>query len=152
MNRKQILNSLNWFLLLEKQQVELYGSQSKSTDDPYLRRYLDRFAEIEQEHVNTITKIIKSFDSKPKPYVEYSGFFLGEFVRLGGQAIAGHTDVKNYLRINMLGERMAIRDYKKFIRSVNDPTIKDALWKHLIDEELHLQWMQHRVRELTTRT
>jgi bacterioferritin len=148
MNNDQLLKALNFFLVLETQQVELYGSQSKSTEDYNLAKFLNRFKEIEQDHVNNIAKLIKKFGGTPSPAYKMAGVILGEGVKIAGSAFASYTKVENMLRVNLIGEKIAIRDYKRLINKVQDPHVQDILWRHMIDEELHMKWMDARIKEM----
>ncbi|MBS4024511.1 MAG: DUF892 family protein [Clostridia bacterium] len=148
MNNEQLLKALNFFLVLETQQVELYDSQSKSTEDFNLAKVLNRFKEIEQDHVNNITKLIKKFGGNPSPSYKMAGIIFGEGAKIAGSAFASYTKVENMLRINVMAEKIAIRDYKRLINKVQDPHVQDILWRNMIDEELHMKWMDARVNEM----
>jgi bacterioferritin len=148
MQNDHLLQALNFFYVLETQQVELYGSQSKSTEDYNLAKFLNRFKEIEQDHVHNIIKLIKKFGGTPNPSYKLAGVVLGEGVKIFGSAFASYTKVENMLRINVIGEKIAIRDYKRLINKVEDPHVQEILWSHMIDEELHMKWMDSRIKEM----
>ena len=54
MEKAEIIKKLNWFYLLEINQVHLYRMQSRRVDDIYLQKALERVVEIEQGHVENI--------------------------------------------------------------------------------------------------
>ena len=44
-------------------------------------------------------------------------------------------------------EKKAIADYRELIKMVDSPDIKDLLLNNLIDEELHINWLEHQALE-----
>ena len=148
MKRTELIKALNYFLFLEMQQVELYGSQSKSTDDKMLAKVLNYFKETEQQHVDNLNQLIKKLGGTPSSSYKYAGYAAGEGTKMVGSAFAKYTRVENMLKVNLFGENQAIKDYKKLIKKVHHPQIKDLLIEHLIEEELHSSWMEKRIKVL----
>ncbi|MDW7673707.1 MAG: ferritin-like domain-containing protein [Bacillota bacterium] len=148
MNRAKLIRWLNLFLILEKEQVELYESQSRSAEDYHLARALKRFKEIEQNHVDNITKLIKNLGGEPSRTYAAAGIAIGEGAKVAGSILASYTKVENMLQLNIMAEKKAISHYKRLINNIGDPHIKDILWTHIIDEELHMRWMDARKKEL----
>lgn len=150
MNKQQLIRTLNFFVLIEKQQVELYKSQAEVVTDKKLARALKRFMEIEQSHVENITQLLQYLNSYDNPAFAVAGKAIGQGAKLIGTILAGTQKEKYMLTANIFGEMKAIQDYKKIIKQIDDPVIKEVLWNNLIDEELHLKWMKARIANSKT--
>ena len=129
-----LLRILNWFYTLELNQVDFYNSQSKSVKDAYLKRCFTHFADVEQLHVNNIADQIKKIGGKPILIADYlaplAGKTAGKLVPLLG------LDVQ--LRINIMIENKAIKDYQLMINKLDDCQLKSIFWGNLIDEQSHV--------------
>ena len=137
MDKKNLINRLNWFYSLELNQVEMYKAQSREADDLRLARALNKFARIEQDHVDKIRSLIEELGETPSPLWEAAGELTGH---VAGK-LSGLTAREKTLRFNIALERKAVHDYQALIKEVDDPGIKDVLWDNLLDEELHKSWM-----------
>jgi len=151
MDEKALLRALNWFLFLEKEQVELYKNQSRLVDDSKLARVLGKFADIEQGHVDKISQKIKELGGNPGELSQKAGAVVGEALKWVGSAAAHLTDLAgtaNMLKLDILAERKAIDDYRALIEKVDETLIKDLLWSNMVEEDMHLKWMEAKVEEL----
>jgi len=141
MDRRSLLIVLNRFLALECQQVALYRGQGKRVGDEHLRRALELFADIEIGHVKNLRREIKRLGGKYSPLVEMAdglGAIMGRASRLPG--------IAPMLKLNILIEGRAARDYAGLIRNLPPGPTRDLLWKHRLEEELHRAWMLEYLR------
>ncbi|NLZ93785.1 MAG: ferritin-like domain-containing protein [Firmicutes bacterium] len=145
MERKDIINKLNWFYFLENNQVQLYTAQSEQVDDIYIKKALQRVAEVEQGHVENIARKIRDLGGTPS--------MLGEKIAPLTGITAGHLTGKAgliaLLEANIKLEEKAMKDYKDFLLRVGqDEELFNILWDNLIDEDLHTAWFANKVAEL----
>lgn len=144
MNKKQIINKLNWFYSLELNQVDLYMAQSNQVDDIYLRKALERAAYIEQQHVDNIAEKVKELGSTPTKLGDVIAPILG---KVGGN-ITSVAGIRSMLKANILLEQKAMADYKSFILRVGeDRELSELLWSNLIDEDFHTSWFSSKLQE-----
>lgn len=142
MDRRSLLVVLNRFLALECQQVALYKGQAKWTNDEHLRRALELFADIEMGHVKNLRREIKRLGGGYSHLVEAAdslGAFMGRASRLPG--------IGPMLKMNILIEGRAARDYAGLIRNLSPGPTRDLMWKHRLEEELHRAWMLEYLRK-----
>lgn len=145
LEEKAIIGKLNWFYSLEMNQVDLYTAQSKSVDDVYLKRTLERVAVIEEGHVINISDMIKQYGGKPTVIGEIAGPITGKIA--GG--ITGIAGVVNLLKADIALEKKAMSDYKEFLlQAGNHPELVDLLWSNLIDEDLHTAWFSNKIKDI----
>lgn len=145
LDKKAIIQKLNWFYSLELNQVDLYSAQSKSVQDIYIKRTLERVAAIEEQHVKNISDMIRQYGGTPTAVGEAIAPFTG---KITGN-ITGWAGLKNLLKADIALEQKAMADYKDFIlQSSSDPALFDLLWRNLIDEDLHTAWFSNKVQEL----
>ncbi|MEW6662058.1 MAG: demethoxyubiquinone hydroxylase family protein [Bacillota bacterium] len=145
MDQKKLFSTLNWFYSLELNQVDLYIAQSKQQGDIYIARALERFAMIEQQHVDNIAERIKELGFQPTSMGDVIAPIVG---KMAGSAVA-LAGTQAMLRANIALEKKAMEDYKNLLHKV-DPNQKlfNTLWHHLIDEDLHTAWMTNKLEEL----
>ncbi|HHX74755.1 MAG TPA: ferritin-like domain-containing protein [Firmicutes bacterium] len=145
MQKAEILKKLNWFYLLEINQVHLYRMQSRQVDDLYIRKALERVAEVEQGHVENIRAKIIELGGTPGKFGEMMGPFSGSVAGLA----TGTAGTVALLKANIQLEEKAMKDYKDFIvRAGGDSDLFKLLWGNLIDEDLHTAWFSNKVKEL----
>lgn len=142
---KDIIQKLNWFYSLEMNQVDLYTAQSKSVEDIYVKKTLERVAVIEEQHVNNISDMIKQYGGQPTIIGELVAPLTGKIA--GG--ILGISGLANLLKADIALEQKAMADYKDFIlKAGSDQELFNLLWGNLIDEDLHTAWFSNKVREI----
>ena len=56
------------------------------------------------------------------------------------------------IKLDVRIEQMAAQEYRQLISSVNDPTLLDLLWKHMIDEEMHRTWFESTLLKIKSQT
>ncbi len=147
LDQQKIISTLNWFYSLELSQVSLYNMQSKKVDDIYLKKVLQRVAEIESGHVKNIGEKIRELGGKPT--------FMGEVVAPLTGKIAGYMTawpgVVTVLKADIKLEEKAMKDYRSFIlKAVGDESLFELLWGNLVDEDLHTSWFASKVKEMET--
>lgn len=138
MNNKKLLTKLNWFYTLEVNQVDLYLRQSASTEDVHMSMALQKFAKIEQGHVESIRQSIEMLGETPT----LLGEVLGEITGTIAGTLTSITSLEQIFRFDIAIETKAIADYMKLIEETNDSKIRDILYSNMIDEELHTSWMK----------
>lgn len=145
MDQDKLIGQLNWFYSLEQSQVELYSTQAKRVKDNYLSRALDRFAVIEQQHVDNLAEFIKNLGGKPTSLGDVVAPLVGK--TLG--SLLGLTNHKLMLQTNIVLESKAMEDYKKLLGQIGDQgNLTMTLWSNLIDEDLHTRWMDNWLNKL----
>ncbi|WP_366923061.1 ferritin-like domain-containing protein [Metallumcola ferriviriculae] len=145
LSREEVITKLNWFYSLELNQVGLYNAQSKTIDDIYIKRTLERVASIEQQHVDNVADKIKELGGRPTSI----GAVIAPFTGKTAGNITGWSGVINLLKANIKLEQKAMADYKDFIlKAASDQSLFDLLWSNLIDEDLHSAWFTNKVAEL----
>ena len=149
MNREELLAELNRFYNLELFQVDLYSKQSKTVDDIMLANTLERFAEVEEQHVDNIGNTIKDLGGKPAVITEFlapiGGKVFGEMSRLPGLA--------TMLKINIWLEDDAMTNYMQLILKVsNDQGLAKMLWHNLVDEDSHKTWFSKQLQGITPKS
>jgi len=143
--KEEIIKRLNWFYSLEHNQVDLYTTQSKNTDNLYIKKTFARISLIEQKHVNMIADKIKELGGTPTLLGNVIGSLSG---RITGK-LTGKTDMTNLLKLNIKLEEKAMQDYKQFISSVEkNEDLSELLWSNLIDEDLHKAWFYSKIDDL----
>jgi bacterioferritin len=145
METKNVLTKLNWFYSLEMNQVDLYLAQSKQMADMYLKKTLERVAEVEQGHVDNIREKILSLGGKPTGAGEAIAPLTGKTIGF----LTGKSGIIPLLKADIQLEEKAMKDYKDFLLRVGqDSDLFHLLWGHLIDEDLHVAWFTNKVKEL----
>ncbi|HHV61351.1 MAG TPA: ferritin-like domain-containing protein [Firmicutes bacterium] len=145
MDRNALINRLNWFYGLELEQVDLYTAQSKSVDDIYLSKTLERIAVIEQQHVDNIADKIRELGGTPAK----TGDIIAPLLGVAAGKITGLIGPLAILKADIRLEEKAMRDYKDLIiKAGMDQELFDLLWANLIDEDLHTAWFANKLREL----
>ena len=144
MKLKKIIRKLNWFYTLEKNQVDLYTGQSENVEDIYTKKTLKRVSLIEQKHVENIADQLKSYGAQPTVIGDVLGPLMG---KIAGK-ITGKTNISTFLKFNIALEKKAMQDYKKFISKINNASLSELLWAHLIDEDLHAAWFTSKSSDL----
>lgn len=144
MERKAIIRKLNWFYSLEHNQVNLYMTQSKQTDDLYIKRVFNKAATIEQRHIDLIGAKIEELGGRPTLLGNILGSLSG---RILGE-ITEKMDMVKLLSLNVKLEEKAMQDYKKFISQIDDQALSKLLWSNLIDEDLHASWFASKIDQL----
>lgn len=148
MDKGKLISRLNWFFNLELNQVDLYTSQSRFSRDPYVKIAFERIAYIEQQHVDNIADKIKELGGKPSKTGDMLAPMLGSVTG----TVLSTAGLSNVLRVNILIEKKAMKDYKKLIhqlkKNYGDIQLVRLLQHNLFDEDLHTAWFQ---RELSRR-
>lgn len=125
--------------------MDLYTTQSRSQEDIYISRTLERIAGIEQQHVDNIAAMIKKLGANPTRIGDMvapiTGQIAGKLLGLAGTIITLKADIKL--------EEKAMKDYKTFLlTSGGHRELYQLLWNNLIDEDLHTAWLTGKVKEL----
>ena len=145
MEHHQLVRKLNWFYSLELNQVQYYSEQSKRVNDIYLKKILERVADIEQAHVDNISAKIKGLGGN----LTFLGETIAPFTGKTLGFITENVGIVALLNTNIALEKKAIKDYKDLLLRVGgDQDLFDLLWSNLIDEDLHTAWFQNKVKEL----
>jgi len=139
MDKEDLLRRLNWFYSLELNQVELYKAQAKQFKDRYAGQVFERVSQIEQAHVDSITKQITGFGANPTSLGEVVSPIIG--MSLG--SLMSLTGLERVLQLNTELERKALSDYKQLLNDLvadgEDPQGELCLQlkNNFIDEHLH---------------
>jgi bacterioferritin len=148
MDREKLITKLNWFFNLELNQVDLYTSQSRHIQDPYVKIAFERIAYIEQQHVDNIADKIKELGGKPSKIGDVLAPILGSATG----TVLSAAGLSNVLWANILIEKKAMKDYKVLIHSLKrtygDIELVRLLQHNLFDEDLHTAWFQRKLASL----
>jgi bacterioferritin len=146
MDREKLISRLNWFFNLELNQVDLYTSQSRGSNDPYVKIAFERISYIEQQHVDNIADKIKELGGKPSKIGDVLAPMLGS---IAGTVLSA-AGLANVLRANIMIENKAMKDYKELIHQLRSTygeiELVKLLQHNLFDEDLHTAWFE---RELS---
>lgn len=151
MDKEKLISKLNWFYSLELNQVDLYKSQSKAFEDEYAGLVFEKLAEIEQLHVDNIFAKISELGATPTKIGDVISPIIGS---IAGKVI-GMTELHSVLKINIMIEQKAMKDYKELINNVkhsqygSNDLIK-LLTQNFIDENLHTEWFKTKLSEIQT--
>jgi len=146
---QKVIRKLNWFYSLELNQVDLYSEESRKTSDQYLKKTLERIANIEQQHAETIAQTINELGKKPTAVGNVLAPALG---KITGKSIS-MMGMENLLKFNIILEKKAMKDYRNFILKIH-PTYKELahiLYSNLIDEDLHIAWFTKKLKKLNSK-
>lgn len=152
MDKGQLIARLNWFYSLELNQVDLYMAQSKAFANEYAGPVFERLAQIEQGHVENISRKIRELGHEPISAGDVLAPILGS---TAGKLLSlkGLNDV---LKADIMLEQKAMKDYKHLINSVKNSmygskALIDLLQFNFIDENLHTEWFKTKLSELQTK-
>lgn len=146
MTRDELLVSLNRFYNLELFQVDLYWRQSQTTRDHLLATTLERYAAVEQQHVDNIGSKIKDLGGKPAPITEFFAPIAGKFL---GQ-ISGMPGLATMFKLNIRLEESAIQHYRQLIlKVVDDQELTKMLLYNMVDEDSHKTWFSSELEKIT---
>lgn len=143
MDKEELLSKLNWFFSLELNQVDQYNSQSHAFRKDYSGLVFKRISYIEQQHVDNIAEKIKELGGSPSKLGDVLSPIIGS---LAGK-IFSFTGLEETLKINIMIEQKAMKDYKQLIQAVRRTEQQDSelikiLEYNLIDEGLHTAWFK----------
>ncbi len=145
------LGLLNQFLLLEEGQVVFYSALTAKASNEELSRGLKRLAAVEANHVKNLKEKIACLSSDDNPFgpIKSTALEAGLGVFGGTVSIAeGIVGLKNLMNAGAFAESKAIADYRRALTKIQDPELRDMLWEHLIDEELHLLWLKKQAESI----
>ena len=151
LDKEKLISQLNWFYSLELNQVDLYKSQSKAFSDEYAGLVFEKLADIEQLHVDNISAKIRELGSSPTRIGDVLSPIIGS---IAGRIIS-LKNLDDVLKINIMIEQKAMKDYKELINNVkntaygSDDLIK-LLTQNFIDENLHTEWFKTKLSEIQT--
>lgn len=145
MNRIFLAN-LQRFYVFECGAVQLYQSLAKHTTDVELRKFLLKFSDIEQTHVDFWENTLKQFGQKPIQTMGYSNAILNQ---IAGHGI-GFLHVPTMLLVGYYIETIAMRDYGYFIKRYQQhyPDLASDMWDLKAEEELHGLWLREKSEEI----
>lgn len=148
MDKDKLISKLNWFFNLELNQVDLYTSQSRASNDPYVKIAFERISYIEQQHVDNIADKIKELGGKPSKI----GDVISPIVGSVAGTVISLAGLSNVLRANILIEQKAMKDYKDLLQKVKktygDIELTRILQHNLFDEDLHTAWFQRELSKM----
>lgn len=152
MEQKTLYDLLKRILLLEEGQVVLYSALASKAPDEETTYGLKRLAAIEGEHVNHIeTKIAKLFPEENGTLSTIKNTMKEASLKFFGSTInvtEGITGLITLMQAGAAAETKAIADYRQMLAQIREPELRDMMWHHLIDEELHYLWLEKRVQQM----
>jgi bacterioferritin len=144
LSKKEIINKLNLFYSLELTQVDLYIAQSKNVKQIYIKKALEKFAIIEQDHVDNVADKIKELGGDPT----FVGDKIAPIIGKAMGKITNSIGIANMYKTNIYLERNALKHYKNFIQSSGkNKDLQDLLWSNCIEEDLHATWFAYQIEK-----
>ncbi|MFW6035840.1 MAG: demethoxyubiquinone hydroxylase family protein [Halothermotrichaceae bacterium] len=145
MKDSTLIKWLNWFYTLEMGQVDLYLSQAKKSEDPYIAHVLLKVAEVEASHAELFSDILKRMGSRPYMIDSLLSYITGHIPGL----ITPITGTTNLFLYNYTLETIAIADYKMLLKKIEPVTdlhqdLINILMSNLIEEDFHRIWFKDR--------
>lgn len=117
-------------IISEDTAIHLYMYQSFNLNDN-ISQILKKIAIVEMHHLELLAKTIKLLGLDPEYKVyEPSKYFSGEYV---------NYSLNNIFDINIKSEQMAIENYEKLIKVIDDKYIKELLKRIILDEKIHIE-------------
>jgi len=149
MEKEQLITRLNWFYSLERNQVDLYTSQSSSFNKHYTGLVFERISYIEQQHVDNLAHTIKELGANPSLIGDVLSPIIGS---LAGKLIS-LSGLEEVLKINIMIEQKAMKDYKELINTLKQKEHASSeliklLEYNFIDENLHTEWFKSKLSQL----
>ncbi len=149
MNKEQLITRLNWFYSLELNQVDWYASQSASFHNLYSGLVFERISHMEQQHSENIARTIKELGANPSTLGDVLSPIFGS---VAGK-IVSLTGLEDVLKINIMIEQKAMRDYKELINTLKQKENKNSdlislLEYNFIDENLHTEWFKSKLSQI----
>ncbi|OLN31828.1 demethoxyubiquinone hydroxylase family protein [Desulfosporosinus metallidurans] len=149
MDKEKLITRLNWFYSLELNQVDFYTSQSSSFNKRYSGLVFERVSYIEQQHVDNIAHMIKELGANPSPLGDVLSPLIGS---IAGKIIS-LTGLEDVLKINIMIENKAMKDYKELINTLKQKEhghseLIKQLEYNFIDENLHTEWFKNKLSQL----
>lgn len=151
MSQEIISSILNQFLFLEEGQVVFYSTLAEKATHEELNRGLKRLAAIEANHVKNLKEKIVFYFPEDNPLNPVRTTAVGVGLNLFGSSVGiakGIVGLKNLIKAGALAETKAISEYRQALTKIQDPELRDMLWDHLIDEELHLLWLNEQAKQI----
>lgn len=124
--------------------INQYIYQSFITNTPnalsnlnHLSNLLMEIAKVEMHHLRILAKILVSMGANPKfcTHVDNNDAICNYW---SGSYVKYITSIPDFLKQNIEGEKMAIREYTNIIESTNDENIKEILERIIEDEKSHI--------------
>lgn len=154
MTQEALYGTLQKILLLEESQVVFYSTLASKAPNEEMVQGLQRLSAVEKEHVvNIQTKIAQLFPEKESSLLSLKDNVTDMGLSLFGSTVGITQEIAglvNLLKAGAAAEQKAIGDYKKLLGQIQIPELREMLWGHLIDEELHYLWLQKRIKEMDT--
>lgn len=137
---------MNRFLAFERGAVRIYESFAKAIKDEEIKKYMEKFADIEYTHVQFWEKEIIKRGGKPTTKIADIAVFGTSLISTG----VSKTGLLNMLRLGYYSEEIAVRDYSYFVTLWRKkyPQLADKIWQIASDEELHGIWQKEKLYEL----
>lgn len=139
-----LLDLLNKFLFLEEGQVVLYSTLADKAPNEELNQGLRRLTAIEATHVENLKEKITLLFPQKDPANPLRTTMVGAGLDIFGGTVGivkGVVGLKNLMKAGVFAETKAIAEYRQALTKIKNPQLRDMLWEHLIDEELHLLWL-----------
>lgn len=145
MDDKKLINELNKILTLEHGHLGMYRDFPDHSDKD-VRRTFRRFGEIEAEHIEKITGIIRNLGAKPSILVE-GGDIIGKLFGL----TVNLTNLKDAIKSYSFIEKKSHQGYYDFVSSLeqNDDSrnqfIAEITSSNMLEAKLMHLWLEDKL-------
>lgn len=121
----------------EETAVNQYIYQSLAIKEPEVAEVLKNIAIVEMRHLEYLGKTITMLGAKPK--FKTLAKQQNYLVPWTSKVINYSTNILDFLEYNIRLEYLAIKNYQKHIKLINDSYIKNLLKRIIKDEEKHIE-------------
>ncbi|HHV72539.1 MAG TPA: ferritin-like domain-containing protein [Clostridia bacterium] len=150
MEDKQLIKGLNKILTFEHGHLGMYKN-FLDYEDKEIRRVFRRFMEVEIEHINKISTIIRNLGSTPSPLVE-SGDIIG---KLFGITI-NFANIKDVLKAFSFIEKKSQQGYANFIAELEqngdkrNDFIAELAAPNMLEAQLMHLWLEDKLKNISS--
>ncbi len=145
MDRTQIIEALDRDLRAELSAVEIYAAHARIIPEDAIAQGVRAIMAVEQRHARDLAVRIEALGGTPAE--------AGEVETVAGRAVgaaSAQTSTVEMLRLELVEEQQAIKDYATQIADImDDEETLDLLEEHLADEMQHARWLKAHIAALS---
>lgn len=104
-------------------------------DYPEFAKMMSGVAMVEMRHLHILAQLIEKLGGDPL-YRAHSNPTMGHF--WSGQNVKYQRALPQMILLNIQGEKMAIENYRRHIRCIDDLSVQRNLQRIILDEEQHI--------------
>ena len=145
MTPQEMIEGLNSLIQLDIDAVSAYEQAIKNIDDPIIRDRITEFKEHHRGHTRDLSSLVQKMGgTPPDPSPDFKGFLIQGFT-----AIRSATGTEGALRAMELNEKLTNRNYSEAVSWNWTPEAKILVEQNLLDEKIHLEYIQSNLRSMS---